>query len=103
MVFNNGVCLGGVQAETSEPERTQAPHPEDSHAAEPEEVQANQSPHSASPTPKVVLKDGEMMEQVRKEEFSAFWCLISRLMKMEPVVWSHLQLQKVKQVPLSPR
>lgn len=63
MTFNNCVCLGDVgQAETSEPQQTEAPHltsaqdMEDSKSAEAEELQGNKIPRSASPTQKVRLE-----------------------------------------------
>lgn len=63
MTFNNCVCLGDVdQAETSEPQQTEAPHltsaqdVKDSETTETEEPQGNKRPRSASPTQKVMLK-----------------------------------------------
>lgn len=63
MTFDNCVRLGdGGQAETTEPQQPEAPHPtsgqdtNDSTTAESEELQSKKDPRSASPTRKVMLK-----------------------------------------------
>lgn len=86
MTFSNCVCLGDVdQAETFEPQQTEASHltsvqdMKDSKTAETEEILGNKSPHSASPTQKVMLKssspdppdrDYHHQQQGRKGEIS---------------------------------
>lgn len=63
MTLDNCVCLGdGDQAETTEPQQTEAPHPtsgpDPKHSTTPEseELQSKKDPRSASPTQKVMLK-----------------------------------------------
>lgn len=95
------------QREASEPQQIETSHfssRQDTKTAETGELQSRESPRSASPTLKVMLKyscsDAPMKEGGRHFILGHF---ISRPIEMKPVTWSHLQMEKKKQLLLSNR